>query len=234
MDRLCGTTQADGLSALQSGWHIDSPRLFAWLRRRRLPTQDHSRSADFLQQPPSTPRLWSHLQRLDGRQNPTPERHRPRAVAISATRRRRQHRRGMPWRRRLPAQRPHLATHLETLRPGPKQNPHGALGLLSAARSARGIPPTRNASPRPSPSRLSRLPLSDRRLPTFHANLLRLSRRPPSTHAERGRIPSALRRGPPSAARHKRPTTQAVVVGLTRFCFNLLRPLVPPTNGEPS
>ena len=49
----CGTAQANAVSALQSGWHAESPWLSARLRRRRLPTQDHSRSAGFLQQPPS-------------------------------------------------------------------------------------------------------------------------------------------------------------------------------------
>ena len=43
MGRDCGTAQADGVSALRSGWRVDSARLFARLRRRRLPAQNHSR-----------------------------------------------------------------------------------------------------------------------------------------------------------------------------------------------
>ena len=57
------------------------------------------------------------------------------SVAVPPTRRRRQHPRRHP-RRRLPSQRPDLAAHLETLRPGPKQDPHGTVGALPAARTA--------------------------------------------------------------------------------------------------
>ena len=85
-------------------------------------------------------------------------------------RRRRLHPRSHP-RRRLPSQRPDLAAHLETLRPGPKQDPHGTVGALPAARAAgpvAGEPrtPAGGAGPRPSPGRLPRRRLSHRRLPT--------------------------------------------------------------------
>jgi len=103
MEHACGTTQADAVSALQSGWHADSPWLSARLRREGLPTQDHPRSAGLLQQPRSAAWLRSDLQRLERRQDPAAEPDRPGCVEIPATRRRRQHRRGKPRRRRLPA-----------------------------------------------------------------------------------------------------------------------------------
>ncbi len=197
MGRDFGTSQANGVSALQGGWRVDSSRLFARLRRRRLSTQDSPRSAGLLQQPPSASRLWPHLQHLACGQNPSTERDHPRGVAIPAMRRRRQHCRGMPCRRRLPAKRQNLATPLEAIPPRPKQASHGALGVLSAARSTRGSAPTGDPSCRPSPSRLSRCPLSDCRLPTFLANFFRVTavlvHRPTSRNQAGPRqIPSAL------------------------------------------
>ena len=69
-------------------------------------------------------RLRPHVQRLARRQNPTAQPDHRRSVAVPPRRRRRQHSRGHPRHRRL-AQRADLATHLETVRSGTKQNPHG-------------------------------------------------------------------------------------------------------------
>ena len=103
MDRDCGAAQADALSALQSGWHAESARLFARIRRRQLPAKNGSRSADLLQQSQCTSRVRADIQRLGRGQSPTAEPDNPRSVEIPQMRRRRQHRRSDPRRRRLPA-----------------------------------------------------------------------------------------------------------------------------------
>ena len=132
------------------------------------------RPADLLQQPQCTPRLRAHLQRLARRQNPTPQPDHRRSVALPPARRRRPHPRRHP-RRRRPSQRPDLAAHLETLRPGPEQDPHGTVGAAARRPSCPAEQRPAGARPRPSPGRLPRRPLSHRRLPACAADLLRVA-----------------------------------------------------------
>src|SRR5262249_41834069 len=138
------------------------------------------------------------------------------------------------------------AAHLETLRSGPMPDPHGVVGAVPAARAAgRTRAATGGAGPRPPPSCLPRR-RSYRRLPTYAAGLLRVTRfrrlpwtdtgyvrrlhhsgredrhlpGQPRVPTERDRIVSAPRRRRPNPIRQKSPTTQPVVARRARFCSN--------------
>jgi hypothetical protein len=124
--------------------------------------------------------LRADVQRLARRQNPAAQLDHGRPLALPPGCPRRQYPRCRP-RPRLPTERSHLATHLEPVRPGSKQDPHRPVWPLSATPGAAPVArarrtPTRRASPRPPSGRLSRPALSNRRLPTCHARLLCLSR----------------------------------------------------------
>ena len=177
MDRDLSAAQAHPLSALQGGRHADSPWLFARLRRQRPPARDSPGAAGLLQQPLRTARLRAHFQCLVRGQNPSAEPEHRHAVAVPYVCRRRQHTRSHP-RCRLPSQCQNLAAPLETVRPGPKQDPHGTGGAVPAARTAGSnrAPAGSGASPRPCASRLPRRQLPYGRLPTCHAHLLRVGR----------------------------------------------------------
>ena len=103
MERDCRAAQADAVSALQGCRRADSPRLSARIRRAQLPAKNGSRSADLLQQSHRASRVRADFQRLGRGQSPTAQPDNPRSVAVPPTRRRRQHRRCDPRRRRLPA-----------------------------------------------------------------------------------------------------------------------------------
>ena len=180
MDRDRGAAQADAVSPLQGGGHADSARLLVRLRREEPPAKNGAGSADLLQQPPCTPGVRSHVQRLARGQNPATEPDEPRSVHVFEACRERRHRRRDSG-RRLPSQRPNHATHLETIRSRPKRDSHGAVRTVSATReaardAARTCTPARGgARARSSASRLPGRRLSNRRLSTFDAVLLRVN-----------------------------------------------------------
>src|SRR3984885_10635603 len=179
MEHAGPAAQADAVPFLQGCRHADSARLLVRVRRQQPPAKNPARTPNLWQQPQRASRLRADFQRLVRGQNPEAEPVPPRRLPISPARRRpRRRRRGPP--RRLPAQRPNLAAPLETLRPGPIQNPHGTGRTLSPAPTAHTTraPTGGGASPRPSASRLPRRPLSHRRLSADTAHLLLVNRCP--------------------------------------------------------
>ena len=174
MGRACGTSQADAVSPLQGGWRVDSPRLFArttkatpsakpFAARRVFCSSRHRRPgcgrtfgvwlADKIRRLSiTTHALWRFLQRVAGSITA--------ACRVVAGCRRSDRTWQRIWRRFHLGQ-SKLRTALSACSPPPIQ---------PAASQLTGDP-----SCRTSPGRLSRRQLSDHRLPTFDADLLRVS-----------------------------------------------------------
>ena len=176
VDRDRRADQTDTLPPLQDRRHAHSTWRPPRIRRQQPATNNTSRAADLLQQPPSPTRLRTDLQHLARRQNPTPEPDHPRPVDLSPTRRRRHYRRRHP-RHQLQSQRPNIPTHLETIRPPPKRHPYRPTRTRTTPSTVARIRTTARScpSPRPSSDRLPPRRLSDRRLSTHHPLLLPVS-----------------------------------------------------------